>query len=156
MISDLQTEQKESYDEHNLIFIGYAISDINEGGYYTMKIIEVLKGDYRDSTIVGQYLNSCSQVPRKRDGTWLVYTNISKKNKTIDIGDCGISRSFNFPFLLSDNPKVSVPPPVKDIDYETSPADWYLEMAIKEAEYKQRALVVLREEINQIRRLVKE
>lgn len=146
LIQDLEEAQRKSYEDHNLIFLAEPLGPGEEEGTYKLKVLEVLKGTYADSLIIGKYHNSCSEFPIVEDKMWLVYTDYNKKNKLIDIGDCGLSRSLRFPFLLTKKrTDASLPHPPKG-GYET------LQSEIEHADGRKKALMLLQKEIEMIRR----
>ncbi|WP_462251353.1 hypothetical protein [Ekhidna sp.] len=155
-IRDLKTEQMESFADHNLIFLAEPLGPGDEEGTYNLKVLEILKGNYSDSVIIGKYYNSCSQYPRIEDKMWLVYTNHDREDGPIDISDCGLSRSIRFPFLLTDKQTdASLPPPPRNVDYEKNESDWNLQWEIDFTEGKRKALILLQKEIQMIRKKYK-
>ncbi|MGB3780321.1 MAG: hypothetical protein WA960_18300 [Tunicatimonas sp.] len=86
----LKQEQKASFEQHDLIFIGNVIA-INLDGSYQFKIIELFKGRMKDSTISGGTTTDyCSLFPHETGEMWLVYTD-KYQDGTINIPSCGLS-----------------------------------------------------------------
>jgi len=149
-IKDLATNQKESFLYSELIFIGELLKSNNDGSY-EFQIIELLKGKHPDRNVIGKYHSSCSVIPKMTDEIWIVYADLDE-NGIIDIHECGLSRSFDFPFLR--HKQAFVPPPLdlNNHDRTLSMIKQYQLMA----KYKEKALKVLRKEIEQLRKWRKE
>lgn|SRR5690554_452956 len=145
-IEDLIETQKESHSYYELIFIGELIKS-NEDGSYEFKIIEFFKGKQPDSTVMGKYQTSCSAFPDMTERIWLVYAN-PDENGIIDINSCGLSRSFEAPFLMNEKATVPPPPEWNNDDLTLSMVKHYQLMT----KYKVKALIILRDEIEQLRK----
>ena len=145
-INDLDAFQRESYSTSELIFIG-ELTESNEDGSYEFRIIELFKGDVPDSVVAGEYRTSCSAFPDTGEHFWLVYAN-PNANGVIDINSCGLSRSFEFPFLMNEQASVPPPPERQSNDPTLSLIEHFKHMST----YKAKALVVLRTEIEQLRK----
>ncbi|MEQ9230040.1 MAG: hypothetical protein RIF46_05110 [Cyclobacteriaceae bacterium] len=126
------------YAAKELIFIGERIND--GGDSYEMRVIEVLKGNQKLFHINGDWGSSCSLVPRKTDGLWIVYANI--ENGRIDIEDCGLSRPIHSINVTPD-------PPRKGIKNEVDVALNVFEK-ISHAEYL--SSIQIKEEIAELRK----
>ena len=158
-IKDLAATQEQSYLVNELIFIGELVES-NEDGTYKFRIVELFKGEVQDSIIIGQYQNSCSALPLMTDRTWIVYANPDEKG-AIDIYNCGLSRSFETPFLVSEEAGLPPAPTTllepkaleigQDVYYQLS-TEKLLEFEMLITEYKQRALKVLEMEIAQLKK----
>lgn len=145
-IEDLKKTQKESYNTSQLIFIGELV-DSNKNNSYQFKVIEILKGNVNDSIIFGQYQSSCSDIPNRIGEIWLVYTN-PNKDGIIDIDMCGLSRSFDQPFLKNKEASIYPPPNFTDSDATMALINYYIKRSI----YTDKALNVLKNEIAQLRK----
>jgi len=146
MIKDLTDVQRQSYQDSELVFIGEPIR-VNSDGSYELKVIEVLKGTLDQFRILGQANTSCSLTPELNDGLWIIYTNINSDG-LIDIMDCGLSRSYSFPFIYNEQ---TSPPPPPDI-YADDQAIHMIEHEQRIAEHLNKALNVLKAEIEQLRK----
>ena len=141
-VDDLKQEQKSSFVQHDLIFIGKVIA-INTDGSYQLKIIELFKGSIKDSTIFGGTTTDyCSRFPYEIDEIWLVYTD-KYQDGTINIPDCGLSRSYRSPFYSGSS---FFPPPPHDDETTVR-----LDSEIKAHELYKQALMELRDEIERLR-----
>lgn len=161
-IKDLRKAQDKAFLDYELIFVGQFIQS-TEDGHYQLKIIELFKGDTTKtgSVIRGKEMNSCSISPNFSERTWLVYSR-PNDDGLIDISSCGLSRSFEFPFLANENASIPPPPPIvadphiiDDTDKtESIEADVteLLDFEMQLTEYKEKALVVLKDEIAQLRK----
>ncbi|MEQ9465761.1 MAG: hypothetical protein RLN88_00030 [Ekhidna sp.] len=145
-IKDLEAFQRESYLTSELIFIG-ELAKSNDDGSYEFRIIELFKGDVPDSIVAGEYQTICSAFPDTGEHFWLVYSNPNAKG-IIDINSCGLSRSFEFPFLMNEQATVPPPPERQSNDPTLALVEHFKLMS----EYKSRALAVLEHEIEQLRK----
>ena len=146
-IDDLKQEQKSSFEQHSLIFIGKTTA-ISSDGSYKLKIIELIKGNIEDSTIIGGItIDYCSRFPNEIGEVWLVYTD-KYSDGTINIPDCGLSRSYRFPFYPGSD---YLPPPPPRLTYDDESMK-RLNNKINALEMYKRALVELRSEIEQLRK----
>ncbi|EMR01174.1 hypothetical protein [Cesiribacter andamanensis] len=145
MVKDLMEVQKHEFTYSDLVFIGEVVhSDINSGTYQ-LKIVELFKGKSK-SKFICVTAGTCSPLPEKEDGFWLVYANILDVG-TIRVDGCGLSRSFRFPYTQSSESPVPPPPrPTKDLMMDE------LKGLIIESEYRNKALQVLKEEIELLRK----
>ncbi|TXD78696.1 hypothetical protein [Algoriphagus ratkowskyi] len=146
MIENLKEAQNISFEESELIFVG-RVTEIRNDGSYVLENIELFKGELKDSTIVNGILdNYCSNSPRKLYETWLVYTSYDVEGK-ISISNCGLSRSFQFPYYYGSH--LLPPPPPFGLN---DPLD-ILELEYLTIEYKKRALEELKIEIQFLREM---
>ncbi len=143
-IRDLQKSQKSEFEVNSLIFIGQVV-ELNSDNTYKMRIIELLKGTVQDSTIVGEP-GYCSIGPLKTGETWLVYTG-TQGNKPIVIHECGLSRSYSFPYYFGSK---FIPGPPRQ-DKSDNLGLVRLDEKIEHLESHILALKELREEIEQLR-----
>ena len=121
---------------------------INSDGSYQLKVVELFKGNVTDSTIVGgTIIDYCSRFPYENDEIWLVYTN-KYQNGTITIPDCGLSRSYTFPFYSGSD---YLPPPPPRLTHKNEAVE-RLSDKIKSLEMHKQALAELRYEIEQLRK----
>ena len=145
-VDDLKQEQKSSFVQHDLIFIGKVIA-INTDGSYQFKIIELFKGSIKDSTIFGGTTTDyCSCFPYEIGEIWLVYTD-KYQDGTINIPDCGLSRSYRSPFYSGSS---FFPPPLPRLPHDDETMVRLNDEA-KTHELYQQALSELRSEIEQLR-----
>jgi len=145
-IKDLATYQKESFLYSELIFIGELLKT-NDDGSYEFQIIELFKGEHPDTNVRGKYHSSCSVIPEMTNEIWIVYADLGE-NGIVDIHDCGLSRSFEFPFLW--HKQASVPPP-SDLNNHDLTLSMIKQFQLM-TKYKDKALEVLRKEIEQLRK----
>jgi len=89
--------------------------------------------------------NSCSRSPRNLYETWLVYTSLDTEGK-ISISDCGLSRSYQFPYYAG-SPFLPPPPPLEFND----PLK-ILELEYKILDRRKKALKELQNEIEFLRK----
>ena len=145
-IKNLATNQKERFLYSELIFIGELIKS-NDDGSYEFQIIELFKGEHPGINVIGKYHSTCSVIPKMTDKIWIVYADLDE-NGIIDIHDCGLSRSFEFPFLRH---KQAFLPPPSDLNNHDRPLSMIKQFQLM-AKYKDKALEVLRKEIEQLRK----
>jgi hypothetical protein len=146
-IKNLAEAQRQEFQRSDLVFIAEVISSDPKKGEYGLKILELFKGDKNHNILTGKSLGSCSLFPRKEDGLWLAYATLLPDG-SIYITDCGLSRSLRFPYTNSDESPVPPPPrPTKDGMMDE------LNGLIIESEYRNRALQVLKEEIEMLRKM---
>ncbi|MBN3580766.1 hypothetical protein JYB64_00095 [Algoriphagus aestuarii] len=141
MIKNLEEAQKSSFEENELIFVGKVI-ELNSDGSYALEIIESFKGNENGLTKVYGFPDefSCPIIPNNLYETWLVYSNLDLDGK-ISISQCGLSRSFQFPFYYGS--RLLPPPPPLGLN---DPLD-ILDLESLTIEYKKRALDELKNEI---------
>lgn len=147
-VKDLKKVQREHFEIFPLIFVG-AVDQLNDDGTYTFKLIELFKGNPSDSLIHGKPEGYCYSAPRESDYMWLVYAT-PNDDGSITIESCSLSRSYYFPYI--SNEKVAVPPPSLFYNDNEDKTIMLLEAEIATFDYKERALNVLRAEIEQLRR----
>lgn len=87
----------------DIVFLGELI-DSAATDSYSFKILELFKGNYKNTIIKGLATNSCSLRPTAK-GLWLIYANF-QKDSLIDIGMCGPSVSLMHPSGLYYPPLV--------------------------------------------------
>ena len=75
---------------YDIVFLGEVISSKNDS--YSLRVLEIFKGDYSEKVINGKVFNNCSVKPNT--GFWIVYANI-RENLLIDISLCSSSFSLN-------------------------------------------------------------
>lgn len=147
MIKNLEEAQKSSFEENELIFVGKVI-ELSSDGSYTLDIIESFKGNEKGLTKVYGFPDefSCPIIPNNLYETWLVYSNLDLDGK-ISISQCGLSRSFQFPFYYGS--RLLPPPPPLGLN---DPLD-ILALESLTIEYKKRALDELKNEIEFLRKM---
>jgi hypothetical protein len=147
MIKNLEEAQKSSFEENELIFVGKVI-ELSSDGSYTLEIIESFKGNEKGLTKVYGFPDefSCPIIPNNLYETWLVYSNLDLDGK-ISISQCGLSRSFQFPFYYGS--RLLPPPPPLGLN---DPLD-ILALESLTIEYKKRALDELKNEIEFLRKM---
>lgn len=97
-IKPLDTLRTISY-KSDIVFLGELIKTDTANNSYAFKILELFKGNYKDSVIFGQYFDSCSLLPLDT-GKWIVYADI-EDNFQINISDCLGSRSEKNPWCTN-------------------------------------------------------
>ncbi len=143
-IKNLKKAQQEAFKNNDLIFIAEVIES-RQGESFRLRVIELFKGELSDSILTRSLKKNygCESFPKLEDGYWLIYTN---RTDEIHIDECGLSRSFRFPYLDNNNANVYPPPPsfeVNDIiDHQFTIIEHY-----------SRAMSILQEEIEQLRAL---
>lgn len=143
-IDNLAEAQKIEFSNSDLVFVGEVIDSDNFNGTYKFKVIELFKGKVKEGIIKGTSFSSCGLLPQKEDGLWLFYTNELEVG-SINIFDCGLSRSFRFPFIFSD--ETPLPPQFHSHKDKTMSK---LQSELAFTEYRNKALLVLKEEIEQL------
>ncbi|RAI94004.1 hypothetical protein [Algoriphagus yeomjeoni] len=139
---DLASAQKLNYEESDLIFLG-KIVERNDDGSFKFEVLETLKGE-EVGFVIGSLTNSCTIFPDENEEFWLVYTNSPNSDEFITMSQCGLSRSFKFPYLL----KFTSPPPPRNPSDPTLHLESELEYSKKRIE----ALEILKSEIEQLRK----
>ncbi len=146
MINNLEEAQNLSFEENELIFVG-RVKEIKNDGSYAFEIIELFKGELKDSSIAyAVWDNSCSLTPSKLYEIWLVYSNLDHDGK-ISISQCGLSRSFQLPYYFG-SPFPPPPPPLEFNDPIT-----ILELESQILDLKKKALQELKNEIQFLREM---
>ncbi len=145
-IRNLEEKQENEFKSSDLIFIGVAV-EANENGNQTLKIIELLKGENAKMSIEAKTNDYCIVIPRINNGYYLIYAN-RNKDGTITIDGCGLSRSFEFPYLSGEKGGI-FPPPSKVIN---DPTMAMIDYEKTKLEYKTISLNVLSAEIKELRR----
>lgn len=145
-IKDLKGVQNQQYDSSDLVFVG-RVSQPSVDGSFGFEVIELFKGNSSLKSVKGVCDNFCCYSPSDIGVLWLVYATVDEKG-IIRMDGCGISRSFDEPFLyLSDEKRPGPPNP--------NSADQTLEMIELEFEWstrKQKHLDILKEEILDLRK----
>lgn len=87
----------------SFVFIGDVIS--HNDSTYTIKVLDVIKGEAETDTLTGynHLSNSCSKYVTK--GMWVIYTRLDDSGRIPVIDGCSISRSLS-------NPEFSFVPPL--------------------------------------------
>lgn len=75
---------------YDVVFLGEVTRTKNDS--YSLRILEIFKGEYSGNIINGKIFNNCSIKPNT--GLWIVYANI-RENSLIDISLCSSSFSLN-------------------------------------------------------------
>lgn len=96
--------------------------------------------------MIGKSVDCYSSFPREEDGLWLAYASMSP-NGLISISDCGLSRSYRFPYAFNKEIQVFPPPPLIE-DTAIDKLNWELEVI----DYRRNALIALKKEIDQLRK----
>lgn len=143
-VGDLKSEQLKNYTDSKLVFIGKVTSFDNYGNY-EFKIIELLKGNLKDSHVTGGIKNNCSLTPKNLKGVWLVYANIDDSG-IIDMVRCDLSRSFDSPYIWFKDFKQPIP------DNKNS-SSISKEQQKANKTRKKNARSILKEEIQEIRKM---
>ena len=138
----MKKEQKRSFEAHALIFIGEVTE--SDKDVYQFRVVELLKGDLRDSTLHGEFMDFCSTAPNQAGEVWLVYTDILPNGK-INISGCGLSRSMKSPYYFGSK---HLPPPLPT----NATIDDKLMNEIQATQSRKEGLIELRNEIEQIRK----
>lgn len=130
----LVTQGLKKYD---MVFYGEVVSLDSISWKYKIKIIELFKGNYKESYINGTAKNSCSIFPKK--GYWIIYANL-EKDSSIYINMCSSS------IALSEihPPKPPIPlffSKIEKLEFKNS----YLNRRINNLEDWQYSLMKLRE-----------
>ncbi|MBP1675520.1 MAG: hypothetical protein H6Q20_79 [Bacteroidetes bacterium] len=105
-VQSIEQLRQLSYEYCELVFIGKLIDYKEADSTYTFQIIELFKGDYKETIIKGKLFDSCSSFPRNKD-IWIVYCNF-RENNYIDINMCTSSRSETEPFCSAT--EIPAPP----------------------------------------------
>lgn len=137
---DLAKAQKLNYKENDLIFLGRVV-EIDDAGTFKFEVLEILKGS-KLNYVQAASTHSCTIFPNKDEEYWLVYTNETTTGEPVTISQCGLSRSFTYPYLM--NVRDIPPPPPPD-------AELQLEHEILFSNYRTEALNILKDEIEQLR-----
>lgn len=95
-IGGYKESQEIDFELSDLVFLGEVITV--EETSYKFQLIEIFKGDSNMKIIEGMLFTSCSMIPRKGEGQWLVYGNLT--NGKLDISQCGVTRSYAKPHLI--------------------------------------------------------
>ncbi|MES2520244.1 MAG: hypothetical protein V4585_19150 [Bacteroidota bacterium] len=127
----------EGLRNYDMVFYGEVISVDSISWKYKIKIIEVFKGNYKESYINGIINNDCSIFPKM--GYWIIYANLGKDN-SIYINMCSSS------IALSDihPPTPPIPSsftPIERLEFENH----FLYKRINNLEDWQYSLIKLRE-----------
>ena len=147
-IKNLAEAQKKEFERSEMVFIGQVVSSDYNKGVYQIKIIEQFKGKSKPKTITGKPHGYCSLFPSKEDDLWLIYAEVSSDG-SIYIPDCGLSRSFRSPYGFSD--EIRIPPPSPPLPLKDAVMD-ELDWEVTVANYRRKALLVLKKEIEQLRK----
>ncbi|MDR7131962.1 hypothetical protein J2X69_004328 [Algoriphagus sp. 4150] len=139
---DLASAQKLNYEESTLIFLG-KIVERNDDGSFKFEVLETLKGEELED-VIGSLTDSCTIFPNDDEEFWLVYTNSPNSDGFITMSQCGLSRSFKFPYLL----KFTNPPPPP---HPTDPS-LQLESELEDSKHRIEVLEILKSEIEQLRK----
>ena len=87
----------------SFVFIGDVIN--HNDSTYTIKILDVIKGEAEADTLIGynHLTNSCSKYVT--EGLWVIYTHLDENGRIPEVDGCSISRSLS-------NPELSYVPPL--------------------------------------------
>ena len=138
IVKNLKAIQEHEYDNSNRVFIGEVLAFDRENECFTVKIVEAFKGVKVGEIHEGSYDSQCGPSVEEY-GIWLIYGFIGSQEK-IYVNSCGISRSFAKPEYNISIP-LNMRPMPGGKDYE-----------IWAAESNKKAIVVLRNEIEELRK----
>ncbi|WP_347158289.1 hypothetical protein [Pontibacter chitinilyticus] len=89
---------QEEIRKNELIFLGEVLT--SDGFNYSMRVIDVFKGEILSDTVYGSYKHKCYLPPT--EGIWVVYSKFEKTEKGLRLLDMSsLSRSLSHP--LSNN-----------------------------------------------------
>lgn len=66
----LREYQKTEFNNAKMVFIADVLSSDKENGTYKLRIVEVFKGQLKDSVVSGEYRTSCSGFAE--GGRWII------------------------------------------------------------------------------------
>lgn len=144
-IRDLEGAQKALYENADIVFIGKVIEKDSDYGY-RFSIVEMCKGDSHLSTVDGTSDKSCVVSPDKVGELWLVYGHFTDDGRMV-MDECGISRSFDHPYLYLSGETIPGPLNTKSEDQALDIIDSNYQWAV----LKQKHLEILRQEILDLR-----
>ncbi|MFC6996360.1 hypothetical protein [Rufibacter roseus] len=114
---------------HDLIIIGEPIfnkATKNSGENYSLKVLEVIKGQVKNDTIYGKLRTSCSGFPHSK-GSWIIYSpSKHENNDTIDFSECGLSR--NITTFINFPPRINIK--LDSVTLATKKQEWQEEYRI--------------------------
>ena len=106
---DVETVQREIRNS-DVIFLGEVIA--SDGYNYSMRIIDVFKGNIASDTVHSTYRDKCYLPPS--EGIWIVYSKFDDTKQVLQLRDMSsLSRSVSHP--LSNNLPLLLPPPSPSI-----------------------------------------
>lgn len=128
-LSKLSEKQKWEIEHSECIFIGEVFEIDKRNQTFKVRVSESLDGgDISNNIYVGKNWEYCSPYIDKK-GKWLVYG--STENGFLRLNLCGISRSFDYPIILSS------PPPLVELNEKPKS-----EIADKKDYQKKRAKII--------------
>jgi hypothetical protein len=131
-----------SIQNSHLIFLGELLTIDTSTASYSLKIIELFKGEITDSIINGRYYDSCSLVPNG-SGKWIIYAKF-REDSFIEISSCLASRSDLDPICINC---YYIKPP---LSYNSTKTEHH---KIEIAEFVQKAKQDWKEEVIYLRNL---
>lgn len=143
-VADLKSKQLKDYTNSKLVFVG-KVTAIEDFGNYQFKILELFKGDIKESFVSGEIKTLCSIRPKKLKEVWLVYANIDESG-LIEMIRCDLSRSFDSPYIWFKDFKQPIP------DNKNS-SSISREQQKNNKALKKNALSILKEEIQELRKM---
>lgn len=96
--------------------------------------------------LTGDSYSSCSRTPMGADGRWLVYADVLENGRR-EISQCGLSRKLSFPYARH----TEIPVPEQRMPTLDQIID-DLNAEISGAESLHKALLILKKEIEQLRK----
>lgn len=95
-----------AYEKSKIVFLG-KVQSINEKST-TFDIIEILKGEHKNDSIIVTNSNSCALYPEKNE-MWLIYIEVSEKENEYYTSICLPNRNYGLIDPLMDvlSPKIS-------------------------------------------------
>jgi hypothetical protein len=149
-IKTLKENQTLSYSYAQLIFVGEVVEIDTATRNYKVEIVELLKGALKSNTVIGIATTSCSGFPGL--GLWIIYAD-SFDGETIEFSSCGMSRSFSDPqYAMVKDYSYPIPPKELRDKKSNHSTDTYLELYKMILELKEKALMDLKTEIEDLRK----